>query len=60
MYESENIVHYDYFDYLDTSGNRQQFEPNSDMDFIEFKKTIKKEWDERETMWSCFQTTSNL
>ncbi len=46
MYENNDKRHYDYFDYLDESGVKQQFEPNSDMDFVEFKKTIKKEWEE--------------
>ena len=44
MYKNDNTSHYDYFDYLDGSGKKQQFEPNSDMDFLEFKKTIKREW----------------
>ena len=44
MYETDDNKHYDYFDYLDGSGFQQPFEPNSDMDFIEFKKTIKSEW----------------
>jgi len=46
MYEDSDKTHYDYFDYLDgkTTG---QFEPDSDMDFIEFKKTMQKEWFER-------------
>jgi len=44
MYEGENMGHYDYFDYLDDNGQKQQYEPDSDMDFIEFKKTMKKEW----------------
>lgn len=47
MYEGENIVHYDYFDYLDTSGDKHPFEPNSDMDFIKFKETIKRQWQEK-------------
>ena len=46
MYENNDRSHYDYFDYLDESGAKQQFDPNSDMDFVEFKKTIKKEWEE--------------
>ena len=44
MYETADNKHYDYFDYLDGSGVQQPFEPNSDMDFIEFKKIIKSEW----------------
>jgi hypothetical protein len=46
MYEEDNKKHYDYFDYLDEGGAKQQFEPNSDMDFVEFKKLMKKEWEE--------------
>jgi hypothetical protein len=44
MYDQENLTHYDYFDYIDDNGNIQQYEPDSDMDFIEFKKQIKLEW----------------
>jgi hypothetical protein len=44
MYETNDNNHYDYFDYLDGSGFKQPFEPNSDMEFTEFKKTIKREW----------------
>ena len=55
MYETDNIIHYDYFDYLNTDGSKHQFEPNSDMDFVEFKKTIRKEWGERpRSRWLCF------
>jgi hypothetical protein len=53
MYETDDSKHYDYFDYLDGSGVQQPFEPNSDMDFIEFKKIIKKEWYEREKKKYC-------
>lgn len=44
MYENEDVKHYDYFDYLDADGNKQQYEPDSDMDFITFKQTIMEEW----------------
>jgi len=44
MYDNENKRHSDYFDYLDISGNKQQYEPDSDMDFVIFKKTIMLEW----------------
>jgi hypothetical protein len=47
MYDDKNNVHYDYFDYLDNDNNIQQYEPDSDMDFIEFKKIIKSEWENR-------------
>jgi len=53
MYEGENNEHYDYFDYLDTNGKKKQFEPNSDMNFNEFKNTIKNEWYERKTKNCC-------
>ncbi len=44
MYDENNNVHYDYFDYIDDNGNKQQYEPDSDMDFISFKEIIKNEW----------------
>ena len=45
MYDAEDKVHYDYFDYIDDNGKKQQYEPDSDMDFVEFKELMKKEWD---------------
>lgn len=47
MYESDNTVHYDYFDYVDNNKEIQQFEPDSDMSFVEFKKLMKSEWEEK-------------
>lgn len=44
MYESSDTTHYDYFDYLDATSVKQQFEPDSDMEFIKFKNLMKKEW----------------
>ena len=44
MYDKANTSHYDYFDYLDEDGVKEQYEPDSDMDFLEFKKLIKQEW----------------
>lgn len=44
MYNQEDLTHYDYFDYIDDNGNIQQYEPDSDMDFKEFKKQMKLEW----------------
>ena len=44
MYDEENKGHYDYFDYIDDKGLIQQYEPDSDMDFITFKQTIMEEW----------------
>ena len=47
MYDNENKRHYDYFDYLDINGNKQHYEPDSDMDFVLFKQTIQLEWNNR-------------
>lgn len=44
MYDENNNTHYDYFDYIDDNGNKQQYEPDSDMDFVSFKELIKNEW----------------
>lgn len=44
MYEKNDNAHYDYFDYLDAEGVQQQYEPDSDMDFVTFKQTMWKEW----------------
>ena len=45
-YDEKDVAHYDYFDYLDSSGNKKQYEPDSDMDFITFKETMKQEWND--------------
>ncbi len=47
MYENDDSIHYDYFDYLDNKGKKQNYEPDSDMDFILFKETMKQEWESR-------------
>ncbi len=47
MYDGTDAVHYDYFDYLGDHNAKQQYEPDSDMDFVQFKQTMKKEWDTR-------------
>ncbi len=44
LYSDEDKGHYDYFDYLDGQGRTQQYEPDSDMDFVDFKALIKEEW----------------
>lgn len=44
MYESTNKDHYDYFDYIDSDNVNRPYEPDSDMDFVEFKRQMKKEW----------------
>jgi len=43
MYDDENTTHYDYFDYLNSHGKSKQFEPDSDMDFIQFRDLMKQE-----------------
>ncbi len=47
MYDAQNKRHYDYFDYLDDTGNKQQYEPDSDKDFLSFRDLMKKEWAEQ-------------
>ena len=45
MYEDNDRNHYYYFDYIeDNTGQIKHYEPDSDMDFIEFKKLMQKEW----------------
>ena len=44
MYNDSDQLHYDYFDYLDINGRVQQYEPDSDMDFLEFKERMREEW----------------
>ena len=44
MYNKENKMHYDYFDYVNEDGLLEQYEPDSDMGFVEFKLLMKKEW----------------
>lgn len=46
-YSRKNLTHYEYFDYLNDNGNICQYEPDSDKDFVEFKKIIKEEWQNR-------------
>lgn len=43
-YEEEDTRHYDYFDYIDQKGVIQQFDPDSDMDFLTFKERMRAEW----------------
>ncbi len=47
MYEDSDTIHYDYFDYLGQENARAQFEPDSDMDFNDFKKKMREEWAKR-------------
>jgi hypothetical protein len=52
MYDGEDDKHYDYFDYLDDAGATQQYEPDSDMDFVAFKRLMMEEWAAR-PRWCC-------
>lgn len=45
LYPENNLTHYPYFDYIE-NNEIGHFVPNSDMDFVEFKATMKKEWEE--------------
>ena len=66
MYDEDNTTHYDYFDYIDDDGKKQQFEPDSDMKYLKFRETMKKEWYERPKIEkkveriSCFQIFINF
>ena len=44
MYDLNDVSHYEYFDFIDEDGIKQKYDPDSDMDFIEFKNLMKKEW----------------
>ena len=60
LYNQNDDSHYDYFDYVDDNGVRQQYEPDSDMDFVHFKNLMKKEWSNRNlnkkvVFFSCFR-----
>jgi len=44
MYEQDDRKHYDYFDYLDANGDKKQYEPDSDMDFVSFKDLMHLEF----------------
>jgi len=48
MYDETDIVHYDYFDYLRSDDSKNQYEPDSDMDFYDFKNKMMEEWNKRE------------
>ena len=55
MYDEENNGHYDYFDFVDDKGLIQQYEPDSDMDFVAFKELMKKDWDEYKRTHVCYK-----
>jgi hypothetical protein len=47
MYENDNSLHYDYFDYVDGNGKIEKYEPDSDMDFAAFREKMMDEWNNR-------------
>ena len=46
-YDKQDHAHYDYFDYLGDHNEKEHYEPDSDMDFLAFKKKIREEWTTR-------------
>jgi hypothetical protein len=60
IYNKNDGAHYDYFDYIDDNGDLKQYEPDSDMDFVQFKKLIKKEWLEMKAMKAATKCCSFL
>jgi hypothetical protein len=47
LYDKSNTEHYDYFDYLGDKSVKHQYEPDSDMDYNEFKAKMRADWDAR-------------
>ena len=47
MYGQDNLIHYEYFDYINEDGNIELYDPDSDMDFVSFKKLMKEEWNNK-------------
>ena len=47
MYGTKNMDHYEYFDYINNDGKKEQYEPESDMEFTKFKLLMKEEWSKR-------------
>ena len=47
MYDLEDTLHYDYFDYVNAKGKINKYEPDSDMDFVKFKQLMKEEWQKK-------------
>ena len=52
QYMEKDISHYKHFKYLEEGmGKKKLFKPNSDWDFIGFKKLVKEEWEVKELEW---------
>jgi hypothetical protein len=46
QYAKKDISHDEYFQYLEEgTGEKKPFKPNSDWDFISFKRLVKEEWE---------------
>lgn len=61
MYDEDDSKHYDYFDYLDNIHAKKQFEPNTDMDFNDFKKKMREEWSNRpKKLWKRLLCCANI
>ncbi|KAK2064963.1 hypothetical protein LY76DRAFT_532079 [Colletotrichum caudatum] len=43
-YDGQDNVHYDGFNWVDGHGSVEKFVPNSDMDFLDFKRLMREEW----------------
>ncbi|KAF7969452.1 hypothetical protein HWV62_22333 [Athelia sp. TMB] len=55
QYDRQDHVHDEYFHYLEAkSGDKKDFTPDSDWDFIKFKKLVKEEWEDhlKQATWS--------
>ncbi len=46
LYSQNNDTHWPFFDYLG-NGEVEHFDPNSDADFLTFKRTMQEEWARR-------------
>ncbi len=60
MYNDTDKVHYDYFDYLDEDDAIHQYEPDSDMDFVDFKAKMKEEWNTYKSSLTSKQNTVDV
>ena len=58
MYSKADNKHYDYFDYVGGDGKIEQYEPDSDKDFVAFKQKMREEWgvycEETAARTSCY------
>lgn len=59
LYDKSNTEHYDYFDYTGDKNVKHQYEPDSDMDFKEFKTKMRAEWDARPRQPAAVVATVN-